>query len=339
MHTSSNPPAPTDLGGLFKHASRPEWGLATCVANAAAHRSFQFQDGKLRKIGLGFLRLLTQVDRPLDESEHIQNELAAKAGLTLSRRNARQAGATLYTVAQQAQLFRTDFPEGFGGAEFVKKHRGTSSKQTAKRHRDAAIERAKGLLGRTELLQLMASGRQDVVMERVAELLSSTSLATKRQLEPLHALDADGQRRAASALCELLYGDVDLAMAMQRWINALAVGRRGVSWQLATVPLGLVHPTKHLCVAHTTIVQQARWLAPDLEPKREPTGKLYVRLLQLGRRLVNELEALDLHPRDLLDVHDFMAHTLRPAARKRIDAMPVKLETVAPADLPDLAAA
>jgi len=339
MHNSSNAPAPADLGGLFQHVSRPEWGLATRVANGATHGSFQFQDGKLRKIGLGFIHLLQEVDRPLDESERIQSELAAKAGLTLSRRDAREAGDTLYTVAQQAQLFRTDFPKGFGDDEFVKKHRGTSKKHPAKRHRDAAVERAKSLLGRTELLQLIASARQDVVMDRVAELLGSTSLATKRHLEPLHALDADGQRRAATALCELLYGDVDMATAMQRWINALAAGGRGVSWQLATAPSALVHPNKHLCVAHTTIAQQARWLAPRLEAKREPTGKLYVRLLQLCRRLETELEAFDLHPRDLLDVHDFMSLTLRPAARKRIDAMPVKTDSVAPSDVPDLQAA
>ena len=339
MHTSSSAPAPTNLGGLFEHVSRPKWGLATCVANGDAHASFQFQDGKLRKIGVSFIHLMNEVDRPLDESERIQSELAAKAGLTLSRRNAREAGDTLYTVAQQTQLFRTDFPLGFGDAEYIKKHRGTSKKKTAKRHRDAAIERAKRLFGRRELFQLIASAQHDVVMERVAELLGSTSLASKRQLEPLQALDADGQRRAASALCELLYGDVDMATAMQRWINALAAGGRGVSWQLATAPLALVHPNKHLCVAHTTIAQQARWLAPRLEAKREPTGKLYVRLLQLCRRLVNELDALDLRPRDLLDVHDFMALTLRPAARKRIDAMPVKLESVAPSDVPDLEAA
>lgn len=337
MSTSSN--APAELGSLFKHVSRPEWGLATRVANGHTHASFQFQDGKLRKFGLGYIHLLEEVDRPLDESERIQTELAAKAGLTLSRRSARALGDTLYTVTQQAQLFRTDFTEGFVDPAFVKKHRGTSKKHTAKRHRDTAIERAKKLLGRSELLQLVAAAQYDVVMDRVVELLNSTSLVTKRQLEPMQRLDADGQRRAATALCEILYGDVVMATAMQRWINALAAGGRGVSWQLATAPLALIHPGKHLCVAHKSVAEQARWLAPRLDVKREPTGNLYVRLLQLSRRLITELDALDLHPRDLLDVHDFMLLTLRPAARKRIDAMPLKLESVVPSDASDREAA
>lgn len=322
MQSSSNVEL-VELGGLFEHSARPAWGLATCVGSSNTHASFQFQDGKLRRIGQAFIHLLKEVDRPIDVSERIQNELAAKAGLTISRQKARAAGDTLYTVSQQVRLFRADFPEGFADAAYVTKHRGAPDKRAAKRHRDPAIARANALIGRSELLTLIAAGDFDTVVARLADLLGSTSLLNKQQLEPLGALYGEAKGDVAAALCDLLDDEVDFTAAMDVWIAALSRGGK-VSWQLATAPLALLLPSEHLCVSPTILAQQARWLAPRLEVKREPSGQVYKRLLALTRRLTSELEKLELTPRDLLDVHDFMWLTLRPAARKRIDAMPVK---------------
>jgi len=309
------------LGGLFQHNSRPEWGLGTRVAHRESNISLQFEDGKLRKISRGYLHLLTPIDRPFDESERLQRELAHKAGLTLARNEHRGSGDPLVTLEQQLALFTTDFPFGFSDADYRKKHRGVG-KRRAKKHRDAAIADARQLLRRTELMQLMLNLDHVTIMGRVSEVLAKTSLVNKRQLETLAALDDDGMRRAASALSQMLYGDVDIAVAMQAWINALATAGKGVTWQLATALPALLQPNNHFCVNPTVIEHQARWMSPRLGMSKTPSGKLYARVRVMALRITEELEDLGHAPTDLLDVHDFVWLTLRPAARKRIATMP-----------------
>ena len=59
----------TQIGGLFEHVARPHWGLAVRVSTGAEHETFQFEDGKLRRIGSAYLHLMNEVDCPVDESE------------------------------------------------------------------------------------------------------------------------------------------------------------------------------------------------------------------------------------------------------------------------------
>jgi len=309
------------LGGLYEHRARPEWGLATRIARDGERTAYQFEDGKLRKIALSHAHLLDEVDRPRDESERLQRELTAKAGLTIARRTMSEAGDELITLDQQVRLFLSDFEGGFGDPSYVRTHRG-SGLRFAKRHRDPAIAKAQALLSRREMLELIIASRHDVVMERVIELLESTSLVDKRQIATLKALDEKAMHRAVAALSELLYGDVDTALPMQRWIDALATAGKGVSWSLATALPALVQPHKHMCVRESVLSRQARWMAPRLQMTKVPNGKTYSRLRGMAHNLAEELEARDLAPRDLLDVYELVWLTLRPAARKRIATMP-----------------
>jgi hypothetical protein len=311
----------SELGGLYEHRARPEWGLATRIANNDGRTAFQFADGRLRTIANSHVHLMDDVDRPGDESERLQQELAAMAGLTLARRSLRDAGDEMVTLDGQVRMFLEDFEGGFADPSYLKKHRG-SGQRSLKRHRDPASAKAGELLNRGEMLKLIAAYRHDTVMERVIELLTSTSLVDERQLAPLRALDDGAMRHAVAALSDLLYGDVDLAAAVQAWIDALASAGMGVSWPLATAVAALAQPRKHLCVRESVLRHQMRWMAPHLRMAKVPSGKLYVRLRAVALRLMNELEARDLIARDLLDVYDFVWLTLRPAARKRIAAMP-----------------
>jgi hypothetical protein len=307
---------PKSLGGLYEHKSRSEWGLATRVAAEDGRVSYQFQDGKLRKIDESFSHLLREVERPLCESVELQQALAAMAGVSLAKKGSRSAGHQLITVAQQVGLFLEDFSDGFASPAYIKKHRGTGKRAT--RHRDPAVAQAKELFGQSELQTLVAGSQHHVVMGRVVTLLSATSLVTDRQLEPVKALDEIGNRRSATALYELLYGEEDRSTAMQSWIDGLASAGRGVSWPLATAVAALVEPLEHFCVQPTVLSHQVRGIGLGLEIKTTPSGRLYQRLVAMARSLHEELLSREMSPRDLLDVFDFVALTLRPAARKRI---------------------
>lgn len=308
--------------GLYEHVSRPEWGVALRGASCDGRTTYQFEDGKPRKIADSHAHLMVEIDRSRDESERLHHELARQAGLSLGRRRRREAGETVFTLDQQVRLFLGEYAGGFADPRFEATYRGRG-KKCVKRHRAPAIARAEELLGRKVMLALIAGYQHEDVIDRAIELLRSTSLVTAKQLAPLTSLDDAGKRRAASALCDLLYGDVVLEKAMQAWIDALASAGHGVSWPLATAIPALVMPHNHACVRTPVFSAQARWMAPGLRlAKSVPSGKLYARVNAMTRRLADELEARGACPRDLIDVHDFVWLTLRPAALARLATMP-----------------
>jgi hypothetical protein len=57
-------------------------------------------------------------------------------------------------------------------------------------------------------------------------------------------------------------------------------------------------------------------MAPRLEHTPRPDGETYVAYLSMAQAVRNHLAEAELPPKDLLDVHDFIYETLRPAARK-----------------------
>jgi len=320
--TEAIPSDATLLGGLYEHKTRPEWGLALRGLSCDGRTAYQFQDGKPRKIADSHIHLMVEVDRPRDESQRMQRELALQAGLSVGRRERRGSGEEVFTLDQQVRLFLEDFADGFREPSFVKSYRGTGKRRN-KRHRDPAVAQAGELLGRSVMLSLIAAYQHDEIIARAVEVLQATSLVTARQLIPLTSLDEAGKCRAATALCNLLYGDVVLATAMQAWVDALATAGKGVSWPLATALPALVMPHNHVCVHATAFGAQARWMAPSLRlAKSVPSGALYARVHAMALRTAEELEARDVAPRDLLDVYDFVRLTLRPAERARLSTMP-----------------
>ena len=109
---------------------------------------------------------------------------------------------------------------------------------------------------------------------------------------------------------------------MQAWIDALRSTGCSVSWLLATALPALVKPQEHMCIRASAFSHQLAWLAPRVQLSKEPGGRMYARVREVALSLRAALEARELAPRDLLDVHDFIWETLRPAARKRIAVMP-----------------
>lgn len=57
-----------------------------------------------------------------------------------------------------------------------------------------------------------------------------------------------------------------------------------------------------------------------MEHPKNPDGRAYLQYVELMRRLVDAIRAEGLAPADLIDVHDFIYVTLRPALRKQLIA-------------------
>jgi len=311
-----------DLPALFKHDNRPQWGLAVRVDRRDRYDRFQFEDGELRKIAKSFQHFLTEVDKPANESMRLITSLTKQAGLTVGRAAQSKEDKPLIPFDDQVRLFLDDFEEGFDDKTWLDKKRGQGAKRRLKRHRDAAIAQAQELLSDDQLATLLVERRYDAVMARVSVLLDACDLVTKKDRKTLAMLDDRGRREAANALSDLVSDETPVGEAMARWIKALAGARRGVSWSLATAIGALLRPDRHVYVKRSALAEQARWMAPRLKVKTTPTGAQYERLVQMVGTVNEELADRDLEAKDNLDVTDFVWATLRPAARKRIAALP-----------------
>lgn len=310
------------LPALFEHDTRPQWGLAVKVDQRDRYDRFQFEDGELRKIAKGFQHLLTEVDKPANESMRLITSLTRQAGLTVGRAAQKKEDRPLIEFDDQVRLFLDDFEEGFETKKWLKKKRGEGAKRRLKRHRDAAIAQAQELLSDDQLAQLLVERRYDTVMARVSLLLDACDLVTKKDRRTLALLDDRGRREAANALSDIVSDEIPVGDALARWIKALAGARKGVSWSLATAVGALLRPERHVYVKRTAMKEQARWMAPRLQLKATPSGAQYERLVQMVDVVTKELGDRDLEPKDNFDVTDFIWSTLRPAARKRIAQLP-----------------
>lgn len=300
---------------LYVHEKRPRWGFAVLAYDHGETRGFQFEDGKLRVFKLGYFKLLREVDPPIDKRWPVLEHL----NRTLGRHEARKSMGSselLIPLAEQVALFKEQHPEGFAGEAWKKKMRGVNASRPLKRHRDPVVKLARERLSAEALASLLAAERHEEVLQALIEVLEQTSLVTASNLKPLREAPPYRRPGIAEALHDLLHGEGALEPRFERFVGSLD----GPSWELATVPLALLQPEQHVCVKPSVFKQQAIRMAPRLEHARRPEARCYGRYLKMTRAVGKQLEAAGLSPQDLLDVHDFIYDTLRPAARKRLAA-------------------
>lgn len=304
--------------GLHRHRSRQKWGYGVAVNHHDGVVDWQFQDGKLRRIAKSFCHLLEPVDLPADQDELISVDLIARAGLTVARRQ-REAedGAPLLTLDEQISRFHLRFPDGFEDEKWVKDYRGEDAKRRLKRHRDAAIADAQERLAEDKLRAMLANGKPMEVITAVLSVLEACNLTTKKArslFDNMRPMDIDP---IAHAWVEFIHGEGRIDMRMLTLLTPLRhLGKP--NWALVTAPLALVHPDEHVTVSPKAFREQAKWMAPRLTLHHQPDGAQYERLRRMAVRLRDQLIARDLHPRDLMDVFDFMTISLKPVKKKDI---------------------
>jgi hypothetical protein len=298
---------------LYKHIKREKWGLAVLAWEGEGKRGYQFEDGVLRVFKDGYFHLMREVDRPADETERVMVRL----NRALGRREASKSrkSDTLISFDDQITILRRQFPGGFAGEKWQQKMRGVDAGQQLKRHREPALRLARELLSEQSLTASIARQDFDGVLEALLRVLRNTNLVRPAQLNPLERLPRHRVEQVALALRELLHGEGALRDRMGRWISALG----SPSWELATAPAALVDPERHICVRPKGFRDQAQWMAPRLEHSKEPTAEVYLRYQAMAGAVLAKLQEEGLHPRDMLDVHDFIWTTLRPAARKLLE--------------------
>lgn len=300
---------------LYRHVKRPRWGLAMLAwDDNHDKRGYQFEDGKLRIFKRGFYRLLEEVDPPADRAQRVLERLGRATERLEAVKNSKSN--VLIPIAEQIAYFKEQYPDGFAGDSWTAKMRGRGAKKALKRHRDPVVKRARKLLAQKRLERLIEARQYDEVIEALVDVLGRTSLVTAGKLEPLRRAFGRQREAIAVALQRLLHGDGPLDSRFDDFVRSTGEP----SWELATAPMALVHPEEHVCVKPSVFNQQALWMAPRLERTPHPTAQAYHRYRRMALAVSDLLVAAGVEPLDLLDLHDFIYVTLRPAARKLLAA-------------------
>lgn len=295
---------------LYRHIKRPRWGLAVLAWDHLDKRGYQFEDGKLRVFNSDFYRLLEEVDPPADRARQVLEQL----GHAVERNEAVKSSKedVLIPIAEQIAYFKELYPDGFAGDAWTSKMRGRAAKTALKRHRDPVVKRARERLASERLERLIDAQKYDGVIESLIDVLVQTDLVSASKLKPLRSVPHRHQEALAIALQGLLNSDGAFASRFDDFVRSIGEP----DWELATAPLTLVDPERHVCIKSIVFKQQALWMAPQLEHARLPTARTYQRYQQMAQAVFEQLVEAGLNPRDLLDVHDFIYLTLRPSVRK-----------------------
>lgn len=315
----SNQSSASSTPTLYRHVKKQEWGLALLAWERDGKRAFRFEDGEVRIFKEGYYGLLEEVDRPADRTTEIVAKIDREHGVSSRRRGGKdKAPEQPVTFDEQLEVLLAEFPGGFDSGAWVEQHRGGGSGRRLKRHRDSAVDDARRQLSADALRELIDSGEYDAVRQRAMDVLGATDLVTRAQLKPLE--DATGDERTAGAVFELLHGTTEIDERFDKFCHALAQSSKKLpSWPLITGLLGLVDPVEHVCIRPSVFTEQAKWMAPSLTLGKQPRGGIYVRFVEMAKTLLENLRNAGQQPRDLLDVHDFVWVTLRPAAAETLE--------------------
>jgi hypothetical protein len=305
---------------VFEHVKRRDWGLGILAWEKSNTRGYVFENGGIRILAQDFYQLMREVDRPHDEVQ------ALHAALSRELEEARSvAGADLpgtkpavpkMSFDDQLAVFRKEYPGGFQDARWAQTQRGVGAKHRLAGHRDPAIASAAQFAGGA-LDEQIARKRYRAVWDDLLALLRGSDLVPGPDLEGLEIAQQENQRVIAALVHELLRGEATFAVRLDALLKAFdQVFHRSASWQLATALPALVFPAQHVCVRPSSFREQAKFMAPRLPVPKLPGGASYSRLLSMATAVSARLVDRGEQPRDLMDVHDFIRLTTRPAARK-----------------------
>lgn len=298
--------ADAEFPALFCHPTRAEWGVCVFSGERDGRRAYLFEGGEERLMGRGSLDMMRKITSLSDEQQSTLRRLTAlvarRHGLPDSSKT---AGVLL--LDQVATLRRT-FPEGFSAPAW-------QSEKRAARARDTLAPEAQKLLSLSAIETQLRNQQFDALWAAVKKVVGATGWLPADQLD---AAPATGLGLLAGAVRELLYGSATLEQRVDRFSAAFETTfRRPPRWEITTGLLALVSPETHVLVDVTAFRKQLKLLGVKGALPQTPNGAGYARCLNVARILATKLTEQGETPVDLLDVHDFVRFTLKPASSAR----------------------
>lgn len=294
--------AESEFPALFAHGTRKDWGVGVLSGVRDGKRTYLFEGGEERVMGGGALDMMRKIS-PLSAEQ--QSTLARLTALVAKRQGlpdpSKAAGQML--LEQLADLRRA-FPQGFKDPAWKSEQRGAGV-------RGGVQAKAKAQLSLQALDALLQAQQADALWNTVTQVLLSTGWVAADQLKPTPTL---GVGLLAGATRELLYGSATLEQRVDRFAVAYETSfHRPPKWETVTAILAIVFPDDYVLVELASFRKQLKALGSNGALPQRPTGAGYSRCVNTARIVAGKLTEQGEVPEDLLDVHDFIRYTLKPA--------------------------
>jgi hypothetical protein len=309
------------LPSLFRHESRPDWGLATIAWERDGKRAYLFETGMLRVLAEPFYRFMVPVEATKERDQAILDRLMTQVDsrdAQLVTPRASLPPSRHFGISEQLVVFREVHPGGFD-ASWQSSVRGDGAARRLKRHRNPGVVDMQREINPGTLELALKAGTFAEVWLTIADVLDATDLVAAAPIAQLRKFAKRATEHSVNALGRVLFGAGDFSDRFDAYISALQrLLGRAPSWELSTAVLALTDPREHVCVRRSSLQQQADWIMPELRAGTRPNALTYGGFMRLAKFVCQQLEQNELTPQDYFDVYDFVKTTTAPRAVERM---------------------
>ncbi|MFK5925776.1 MAG: hypothetical protein QM483_04005 [Desulfuromusa sp.] len=194
--------------------------------------------------------------------------------------------------------FLKNFPRGFDDPLYFDEERN---------YKIEAHELLQEQLGPNVFTELLGGENYAEICKRAMQVVNKTNLIFPNEKMSFKdgLKDTENQELFAERLHDLLYGEDNFRDRFERFADCLE--RIDASkWTTMTYFPYLAFPEEHIFLKPEITKHAAAMLKAELNYKPEPNWLTYSCLLDFSKYLQQELEAMDMKPRDMIDVQSFM---------------------------------
>ncbi len=274
------------------HPNQKEWGLGKVLSVTPDNVDVFFVGTGAKRLSKSFVRL--EIAEGAAAKDRLLDNLIETSQLS---------GADYVTMAAAIERFLQSYPQGFSTPRFIKDERDANVR---------ANQFCAQLLGQDELAALIAEERYQDVCDRARHVESMTSLLTKSEKAALYAAleQRDNQKLFSLGLADLYYGgdgEEERFKSFVRILELMEINR----WPYATIFGFIRFPQDRAFIKPTALQNAAKSLCWRINYKSEPNVRTYAAVQRLYQHVRISLVEEGLMPRDMIDVHAFIASLAR----------------------------
>ena len=276
------------VGDKVRHPRKPDWGIGKVmeITSDGISRIFFINAGE-KTILLNYVDF-EKIDREGSEHPILDNPSFLSRASVKGHRSLLDARLDFLKI----------FPDGFEDADYLNSER--NYKVAA---RDLLFE----LLNEQIFKELLASRNFDEIARRALQVVNKTNLIFPNEKMGLK----DGLKSPehiqlfAERLFDLLYGPGELRERFKGFAECLEE-IEAAKWTTMTYFLFLAFPEEHMFLKPEIVKHAAALTKAELNYRSSLNWLTYVCLLDFAKYLKDELDGMEMNPRDMIDVQSFM---------------------------------
>ena len=276
-------------GQRVRHPDMGDWGLGEILADPAGEKVRVFFVGAGEKtLSLNYVTLQCVPEE--EAAHHLLDNL----------RVPRQGDRKYRSLPKSIEGFLERYPHGFYGSRFIEEERD---------YKFRAHQLAQQTLCKSELDGLLSTDQFAEICRRVLQVSNATNLIFPNEKMSLRdgLASPASQEAFVKSLYDLLYGDDDLKLRFERYVDVLEeIG--AAKWTVATYFLFIMYPEQHIFLKPVVTQNAAETSGFEINYRPALNWHTYESVLRFANYLANYLKAelVEQSPRDMIDVQSFM---------------------------------